>query len=340
MLGLAPTRRSDLLLALETQKIGNSGSEELVGLFRSGVAEGLGVSIALPPDQSAVRSAPKVVPADAFKLRIAGKYRQCSDLLSAHLPALLPKELRTLVYCAYFTGDYRHAFVAAEKMAAQPGSEPEGVYWEVRSSQKLAAETLARASALDSNSSKLHVLLGDLYRQRKNTTDAEREYRTALTIQPSDVGAMFGLSLVFLATQRTDEAAEIAQAALAKDSNDPEFNAVMGEILCAKHNFSSAEPYLRRALATKPEYVPHVHSLLARVYAQSDRTQEAIAELKLALANDKDGSLHFQIGRLYLKVGDRVAATQAFEISKQIQVQDLSRAVVGMQQGGEDPSSP
>ena len=70
----------------------------------------------------------------------------------------------------------------------------------------------------------------------------------------------------------------MTRAALAKNPDDPEFNAVMGEILCAQHDFAGAEPYLKKGLNTKPELVPHVHALLGRVYAETNRTQEAIAE--------------------------------------------------------------
>jgi tetratricopeptide (TPR) repeat protein len=75
--------------------------------------------------------------------------------------------------------------------------------------------------------------------------------------------------------------------------------------------------------------------LLGKVYAQTDRIQQAIAELKQALADDKDGHIHYQIARLYLKIGDRDSARKAFEVSDQIRRQGLTRAAVAMQQGDE-----
>ena len=111
------------------------------------------------------------------------------------------------------------------------------------------------------------------------------------------------MALALLADSNVDEAFQVTRAALNKNSDDPELNAVMGEILCARHDFSAAEPYLKKSLNTKPEYVSHVHALLGSVYAHTDRTEQAIAELKLALADDKDGTAHYQIARLYLKLG-------------------------------------
>jgi len=147
------------------------------------------------------------------------------------------------------------------------------------------------------------------------------------------------LALALLANRQTDEALSLAQAALNKHPDDPELNAVMGEILCARNEYAEAEPFLKKSLNTKPEFVSRVHALLGNVYAKTNRTQEAIAELKLALDNDKDGSLHYQIARLYMKVGDRASADQAFETSKRIQREGLIRATVAMEQGANDTES-
>ncbi len=246
------------------------------------------------------------------------------------------KDLKLLASRAYSSGNYETAADASEKLALHTGTEAEGLYWEIKSAQKLATEALARASDIDSGSPKMHVLLGDLYRQRKYYPDAEQEYRKALALQPEDTGALFGLSLALLADSDIDEALRLAQAALKKNPDDAEFNAVMGEILSARHDFSTAEPYLKRGLNTKPELVPHVHALLSRVFAETNRTQQAIAELKLGLADDKDGRLHYQMGRLYLKVGDRDAAERAFEVSARMRKEGLTRAAVAMQQGEDD----
>jgi len=55
--------------------------------------------------------------------------------------------------------------------------------------------------------------------------------------------------------------------------------------------------------------------------------------LKLALRDDKDGSLHYQIAHLYLKIGDRDSAKQAFEVSNRMHREGLTRAAVALQQG-------
>ncbi|MBV8281915.1 MAG: tetratricopeptide repeat protein [Candidatus Eremiobacteraeota bacterium] len=265
---------------------------------------------------------------DAAEFYDRGEYRKCSDLLARSVATLTAKRLRLLAFCAYSTGDYRHAFEAATRLAAAPGSEVEGLYWQTRASQKLGADALSHASEIDRGSSKLHTLLGDIYRQEKQLQEAEQEYRKALSVQPHDTGALFGLSLALLADGQIDEAFHVAQGAWAENPDDPELNAVMGEILCQRDRFTEAETYLKKSLNTKPEYASHVHALLGKVYANTDRPRDAIAELKLALAEDRDGHLYYQIGRLYLKIGDRHSAEEAFAVSKQLERDGLNKADV------------
>jgi len=333
--GLADSKRAELQRTLEQGVATGAVPEEIVPLFRRSTAEEKFST--LSQDSATVTNHSTQfakAPASAgATLRAIGKYGECSDLLAPRLQLLQAKDLQVLASCAYSTGNFQNAFDAAAKLAVNPGTEAEGLYWETRSSQKLATQALARASQMNSASPKLHVLLGDIYRQRKYFPDAEQEYRKALALQPEDLGALFGLSLALLANQQIDEAFELTQAALEKNPADPELNAVMGEILCARADFSGAEPYLKKSLKAKPELLPRVHALLGKVYAQTERTPQAIAELKLALADDKDGHIHYQIARLYLKVGDRDSAKQAFEVSNQIRRQGLTRAAVSLQQG-------
>ena len=329
--GLSHSRRSALQKVLERKQMGVEVSREILVILGDGSPGHVDEQNTVHARELDDRS-DKPGHGTAAESYAKGRYRLCRDRLAPRLQVLRPDDLQVLALCSYLTGDYRLAFDSSEKLALRPGTEAEGLYWETRSAQRLAPEALGYASALDSGSPKLHVLLGDLYRQRNFFPSAEQEYQKALALVPNDTGALFGLSLALLADNQLDQASDVAQSALKNNSNDPELNAVMGEILCARNDFLEAEVYLKKSLNTKPEYVSHVHALLGSVYAKTDRTQEAIAELKLALSDDKDGHIHYQIARLYLKVGDRNSANEAFEISTRLRSEGLNRAAVSMQQ--------
>jgi len=339
--GFPHSKREELQAALGESKTTESIPGEIATLFQSGGAGDKPGNLSQDANLSAETSSRSATtPAlSAADLDASGRYGECSQRLASHPKALQPGDLKVLAFCAYSSAAYQAAADAAQKLVLSPTTEAEGLYWETRAAQKLASEALTRASALDSDSPKLHILLGDLYRQRRFFPDAEQEYRKALALKPEDTGALFGLSLTLLANSDIDGALRLAQAALNKDPDDPEFNAVMGEILSVRHDVAAAEPYLKKGLKTKPELVPHVHALLGRVYAETNRTQQAIAELKLGLPDDKDGRLHYQIARLYLKIGDRDSAKQAFEVSARLRREGLTRAAVAMQQGENDRDS-
>jgi len=119
---------------------------------------------------------------------------------------------------------------------------------------------------------------------------------------------------------------------------------VMGEILSKQDDFSAAEAYLKKALLEKglnsrPELAPHVHALLGRVYAETNRTQQAIHELNLGLADDKDGHIHYQLARLYLKLGDRNSAKKALQVSGRLQSKGQTKAAVAIEPGENDNTS-
>lgn len=328
--GLPPAKHSELLPFLEELRSSGEIQEEAISLFRLGATGEKAADPAGPrPDHPAERVLSlKETEVDAAEFYNRGEYRRCSDLLAPRVATLTAKHLRLLAFCAYSTGDYRQAFWAASRLAAAPESEVEGLYWQTKAAQKLGADALSHASEIDPGSSKLHTLLGDIYRQQKRLQDAELEYRKALSVQPHDTGALFGLSLALLADGQIDEALQVAHGASVENPNDPELNAVMGEILCQRDRFAEAETYLQKSLNTKPEYVSHVHALLGKVYANTGRPQDAIAELKFALPEDKDGHLYYQIGRLYLKIGDRHSAEEAFAVSKRLEREGLNKTDV------------
>jgi predicted Zn-dependent protease len=92
----------------------------------------------------------------------------------------------------------------------------------------------------------------------------------------------------------------------------------MGEILVAQREYADAEPYLEHSLQARPDLLPRVHALLGEVFARTGRAKEALKELTEGLPSDDDGSVHYQLARLYKEAGDDKAAAAEFEKAKQI----------------------
>lgn len=322
-LGITQASIASLQDSLEKLRVSREIGADVASLFSDSTATLTFAGGDVP--KASVSTGSNDVHGDATKTYRKGEYSRCRDDLASRLATLHSKDLRSLALCAFSTGDYEHAFEMGQSLSAYPETDAEGLYWEIKSAEKLAAGALANASEKDSGSAKLHVLLGDIYRQQKHPSEATREYQTALMLRAKDPGALFGLSLALLADGHVDGALQTAQDALKDYPDDPELNAVMGEILCQREDFDEAEKFLKKSANTKPEYSSQVHALLGKVYANTNRTQEAIAELKLALPDDKNGHLYYQIGRLYSQIGNRDLAQRAFLESKRLERESLAR---------------
>jgi predicted Zn-dependent protease len=277
-------------------------------------------------------------PHEAEKLYLSGQFRRCSDSLRPRLSSLTERSLTFLAPCAFYTGDYRTAAQAARRLALNAATRPVGLYWESKADQKLAVAALVRAGETDADSPRMHVLLGDTYRQRRKWGDAETEYRKALVLDPESRSGQMGLAIALFQDGNNEDALKADNELLQKDPDDPHANLLGAEIMISHHEFANAENYLKKCGKIEPEFMPRVHALLGEVYANTNRPTEALAEFKLGTAGDEDGSLHYQMARLYQKAGNTKAATEAFQTSKRLRAQWDASAVDAVQQSATDIS--
>jgi tetratricopeptide (TPR) repeat protein len=254
-------------------------------------------------------------------LYASGQFAKCSEALKPALPTLGSVQLRLLASCSFSTGDFETASGAAQRLKLNSTTRAEGLYWESKADQKLALTALIHAGEIDADSPRMHVLLGDVFRQKRRWQDAEAEYRKAVALDPKSHAARLSLAIVLFTDLKTDESLEIDRSLLAEDANDQEANLLAGEIFVQKSLFSQAEPYLTRCTNLKPEFMPRFHVLLGQVYAATDRIPAAILQYKSGLSTDDDGSVHYQLARLYQKTGDNNDAEEAFKTSKRLRSQ-------------------
>jgi tetratricopeptide (TPR) repeat protein len=278
----------------------------------------------IPPAVSANGLRTGSSPAEA--LYSSGQYQKCSASLRPHLEVLSEQSLLLLTPCAFYTGDYRTASLAARRLKSIASTRADGFYWESKAAQKSAITALSRAGETGANSPQLHVLLGDIYRQKQQWSDAEDEYRKALALEPHNQSASLGLAMALFADGKSDEALAIDRALLVETPDHPEELLLAAEILIHGGHFSDAETYLKKIPDTGQKFMPRVHTLLGQVYFATDRYPQALSEFKLSQSADDDGSIHYQLGRIYQKLGDKEKAEEAFRVSKQLREQSDDRA--------------
>jgi Tfp pilus assembly protein PilF len=228
-------------------------------------------------------------------------------------------QLSLLAQCSFFTGEFQTALEAGQRLSHSPGKEEQGLYWSIRANQRLATQNLIHAGEVEPNSVHLHDLLAETYRDMGNYVAAEAEYDAALKLDAGDFTALIGSAATYLQDHSIDSAKMMVEKALAKSPNDPEANYIAGEVYVEERNFNEAESHLKLALNANAQLLPRVHALLGRVYAARGDNQRAIEELRLGLSIDDDGSAHFQLARLYQKLGRHDEADQMFRETKRLQ---------------------
>jgi tetratricopeptide (TPR) repeat protein len=275
-------------------------------------------------------------PADARRLYDSGHLTECSQSLKPVLQNISSAQQQLLAACSFYVGDFQTTSRAAQQLRKSPVTREQGLYWESKADQYLAISALTRAGEIDADSPRMHVLLGDVFREKHRWDESEAEYRKAVALDSSSRSARLSLAITLFSEMKIDEALSLDKAILSEGPQDPEANLLAGEILIQLNRFSEAEPYLLRCADLKPELAPRYHTLLGKVYAETNRIPAAIAEYKVGLAADHDGSVHYQLGRLYQNSGDRTAATEAFKEAKRLADHKIDRERVAL---GQSPAA-
>jgi lipopolysaccharide biosynthesis regulator YciM len=196
------------------------------------------------------------------------------------------------------------------------------MYWRAKSAQELATEALTRTSMLAPRSSRVHLLMAELYQERLDFRAAEAEYAKAVDSAPNDQAAHLGLANVYYRLFQDDKARAQLKYVFDVDPTNWQAGFLIGEILVRARQYAEAIPYLQLALHADALSVPRVHSLLSRCYAAQGQLPQALAELKPALPEDRDGVYHYQLYQLYEKTGDHQAAAIALRDSEKLRKQE------------------
>jgi len=169
----------------------------------------------------------------------------------------------------------------------------------------------------DPNSPEVHMLLGEAYDGLNQPKDAIAEYRAA-TSQGYLPNAHFGLGYLLWKEHRFDEASVEFRKELASDPSHAQALAYLGDVVLKHGQAKSAEGMLLQAIAHQKD-IRIAHLDLGVIYSDQKRYQEAVAQLKQAIALDpKRADAHYRLARVYRESGDPTQAAAQLGIVKQL----------------------
>jgi tetratricopeptide (TPR) repeat protein len=117
-----------------------------------------------------------------------------------------------------------------------------------------AGAELGLADSVDADRPEAHLNLGLLDLRRRQLTEAEREYRTALRLDPNFVPALVNLADLYRAGGRDDEGSELLRRAMAIEPDNADVRYALGLYLVRKHDYPEALDLLRRAHELIPDH--------------------------------------------------------------------------------------
>jgi len=148
-----------------------------------------------------------------------------------------------------------------------------------------------------------HALKAELFENHGQYFEAVAEWRSALALAPQDSHLDKELARALYLSHDFEHALPAIERLPKRDVSAADFQFFAGDCLFHLERLEEAISYLSNALKLKPAMLP-AQSALGLIYARLGKASEAIPHLEAALPADDDGSLHYQLARVYQASGD------------------------------------
>ena len=286
---------------------------------------------ALAGIRSQVQAARPAVPTGAEETKQIGvqllrqkRYEAGTDLLLPLLRKIndAPEVALTVTRALLLMEKYDSAAQVLGPYAARRKDDPELHYLLGLCYQSAAEKNIQVMIGTDPQSYSLRQLMGDTYLAQERYEAAAKEYQAALDLQPDNSDLLMSLGNVHLRQMKYPQAAECFRRSVESDPRNALAQLKLGDSLLRERKAEQAIPHLRAASKLDSSLVK-AHARLGKAFAMLNRFEDAVRELELASELDEDGSIHYQLGTFYSKLGQKEKAVAALKKSQELRKQSL-----------------
>jgi tetratricopeptide (TPR) repeat protein len=229
------------------------------------------------------------------------------------------------------TGDLDKAAAMVSILRKLDPTNEAVLYIAYRVYSDLVAESLLSLSVVDPNSAHMHQAMAHELAKRGNTAEAIENYRAALKIDPQLPGLHFELADMLSTLSTTEgrqEAEKEYKAALEVNPSDEQAECRLGDMALQKDDLKEAAQRYNHALQLKPDD-PEANIGLAKVFMTMDQPRKAEPLLLHALQVDPTSVLaHFRLSTVYRQTGRTAEAKHELEeFQKYKQMKEKLRAI-------------
>jgi TolB-like protein/Tfp pilus assembly protein PilF len=194
-------------------------------------------------------------------------------------------------------------------------------YLPTRAAIAQARQWAEKAIAIDQAYAGPHSSLGHVHYHEFEWTEAEREFRHSLGLNPNYPSAHFYFAHYLVATGRYEEAVAQAKKALALDPVSLAAQTNVAIIYYRAGQYDEAVGEARRVLDIDSNYA-HAHYVLGRTYVQKGMYREATRSARRAVALEGSNLRYItSLAYIYGVAGKRTSALQLLSKIKRIMVQ-------------------
>src|SRR5262245_16996145 len=155
-------------------------------------------------------------------------------------------------------------------------------------------------------------LIGRMLLQRGQQADARKAFEKSIEISPDYLPATEMLVDLDIAAKQYAPAIERVQKLIDRDPKLAQLWGLRGKIYLAQRDFTHAEPDLLKAIELDPK-LEAGYLLLAQLYVDSNRAEEAIAKLTAFVEKNKGVPALIQLAAINERLKNFAAARDAYE---------------------------
>lgn len=194
------------------------------------------------------------------------------------------------------------------ELRTAPASTPAALYWQCRALRELAKNAYARLAGLPDSAEK-HEAEARADERAARYPEAAAAWKEALKLSPKDT-VRRQLALALCHSNDCGSALPLVKELLAREPGSAEFNYLYGKALTTMQDAGQALPYLEKAAALDDRLLA-ARAELGQAYLAAGNPERAVPQLEAAIAEDEDGSRHYQLARAYQAAGkpEQAAAT-------------------------------
>ena len=187
------------------------------------------------------------------------------------------------------------------------------------------------------NQAAVHVNLGQVYSAEKKWTQAQKEFETAISLDPSSPTFLFAYAEFLLSRQQAPKAIALAQQFVDAHPDNAQGHVVLGSLQFESKNTGAAQAEFERAVQIDPKNIQG-YLRMGQIYQEKNQTDAAIGQYQKALdLQPKFVPLITMVGNLYLDKGDLETARKyygrALQTDPDFAVANANMAWVDAQEG-------